>query len=72
MEELERLDKIDWEIVKWRAQGLNAKEIGKLIGFAPKSVKNRLVRLYEKLNVHNSIQMLRKLNDLGVDVWNME
>lgn len=72
MEELEMLDKVDWEIIKWKAHGMNAREIGAVVKFKPKTVKNRLIAIYEKLNVHNSIQMLRKLNDLGVDVWNME
>ena len=71
MDELKNLDSIDWEIINLKSRGLKDREIAEVIHFSPKTVKRRLSKLYERLEVHNSIQMLRKLNELGVDVWNI-
>ena len=50
MEELKNLDSIDWEIVNLKSHGLKDREIAEVIHFSPKTVKKRLLKLYERLD----------------------
>ncbi len=63
----------EWTIIKLRAQGKTAKEIGEILDRSPKTVKNRLLTIYKKLEVSGTVEMLKKLHDeYGVDVWDLE
>jgi DNA-binding NarL/FixJ family response regulator len=63
----------EWTIIKLKAQGKTAKEIGEILGRSPKTVRNRLLTIYKKLEVSGAIEMLKKLHDeYGVDVWGLE
>lgn len=68
---MNELTQKDWEIIKWKALGYTVKQIAPHVHLAPKTVKNRLNDIYKKLEVNNSIQMLRKLHSEGVDVWSL-
>jgi DNA-binding NarL/FixJ family response regulator len=68
---MNKLTKKDWEIIKWKAHGYTAEQIAPHLYIAPKTVKNRLTGIYKKLDVKNAIQMLRKLNEQGIDVWSL-
>lgn len=72
MKNTDKLTEMDWEIIKWKAQGFTAKQISPHVGIAPKTVKNRLNDIYKKLEVSNAIQLLRKLaTEEGIDVWSL-
>jgi DNA-binding NarL/FixJ family response regulator len=67
----DKLTPRELEIVKWKARGCTVQEIAEHMQISPKTVKGRIGKIYDKLNVDNAIQMLRKLNEEGVDVWNL-
>lgn len=54
--QVEPLTSRELEIVGWLAQGLANKEISKKLALSPKTVKNYLSRLYEKLGATNRTQ----------------
>jgi len=63
----------EWTIINLRAQGKTANEISEILDRSPKTVKNRLLTIYKKLEVSGTIEMLKKLHDeYGVDVWDLE
>ena len=67
------LTESEWMLIKLKSQGLTSREIGEVLDRSPKTIKNRLFTIYKKLEVNNSIQMLRKLyTEHGIDVWNLE
>jgi len=66
---MDEFDSIDWQIIKLKSYGLTTKQIGAMIKYSPRTIKNRLLRIYDVLDVGNGIQMLRKLHESGIDVW---
>jgi DNA-binding CsgD family transcriptional regulator len=48
------------------AQGLSTKEIAKLLSISPDTVKDHLVRLYEKLDARNRVEALERARSLGM------
>jgi len=71
MIDLKELNEIDWEVIKWKAQGLTTKEISEVMVLSPQTIKNRLSQIYDKLGVRNGIEMLKVLYKSGVDPWNV-
>jgi DNA-binding NarL/FixJ family response regulator len=71
MTDLEGLNEVDWEVIKWKAQGLTTKEISEVMVLSPQTIKNRLSQIYDKLGVRNGIEMLKVLYKSGVDPWNV-
>jgi len=71
MTDLEELNEIDWEVIKWKAQGLTTKEISEVMVLSQQTIKNRLSQIYDKLGVRNGIEMLKVLYKSGVDPWNV-
>lgn len=69
---LDQLDKRDWEIIRWKAKGYTSEQISAQTGLSPKTIRNRFSCIYDKLGVRNSIQMLRIIQQQGIDVWTME
>ena len=68
---LKELNDVDWEVIKWKAQGLTTKEISEVMVLSPQTIKNRLSQIYDKLGVRNGIEMLKTLYENGVDIWNV-
>jgi DNA-binding NarL/FixJ family response regulator len=68
---LKELNDVDWEVIKWKAQGLTTKEISEVMVLSPQTIKNRLSQIYDKLGVRNGIEMLKVLYKSGVDPWNV-
>lgn len=71
MVDLKELNDVDWEVIKWKAQGLTTKEISEVMVLSPQTIKNRLSQIYDKLGVRNGIEMLKTLHENGVDPWNV-
>ncbi|HOP33395.1 MAG TPA: helix-turn-helix transcriptional regulator [Candidatus Hydrothermia bacterium] len=71
MVDLKELNEVDWEVIKWKAQGLTTKEISEVMVLSPQTIKNRLSQIYDKLGVRNGIEMLKVLYKSGVDPWNV-
>ncbi len=71
MVDLKELNDVDWEVIKWKAQGLTTKEISEVMVLSPQTIKNRLSQIYDKLGVRNGIEMLKVLYKSGVDPWNV-
>ena len=71
MIDLKELNDVDWEVIKWKAQGLTTKEISEVMVLSPQTIKNRLSQIYDKLGVRNGIEMLKVLYKSGVDPWNV-
>lgn len=71
MVDLKELNEVDWEVIKWKAQGLTTKEISEVMVLSQQTIKNRLSQIYDKLGVRNGIEMLKVLYKSGVDPWNV-
>ena len=71
MVDLKELNEVDWEVIKWKAQGLTTKEISEVMVLSQQTIKNRLSQIYDKLGVRNGIEMLKTLYENGVDIWNV-
>ena len=71
MVDLKELNDVDWEVIKWKAQGLTTKEISEVMVLSQQTIKNRLSQIYDKLGVRNGIEMLKVLYKSGVDPWNV-
>ena len=71
MVDLKELNEVDWEVIKWKAQGLTTKEISEVMVLSQQTIKNRLSQIYDKLGVRNGIEMLKILHENGVDIWNV-
>ncbi len=64
--ELPRLTMREQEVLQQMAQGLSSKEIARNLGLSPETVKDHLVRLYEKLGVRNRVEALERARSLGL------
>ena len=51
----------EMQIAEMVAAGLTARQIGKRLGLSAQTIKNAKVVLYDKLDVHNAPEMVRKL-----------
>ena len=49
---LERLTERQCEIVRWVAQGLSNKEIGRRLGISPTTVKTHMQNIFERVGIH--------------------
>lgn len=64
--ELPRLTPREQEVLEWMAQGLSTKEIARRLRISPETVKDHLLRLYEKLEARNRIEALERARSLGL------
>ncbi|MCX7801476.1 MAG: response regulator transcription factor [Meiothermus ruber] len=64
--ELPRLTAREQEVLQWMAQGLSTKEIARHLQISPETVKDHLVRLYEKLEARNRVEALERARSLGL------
>ncbi|RDI95152.1 DNA-binding response regulator [Meiothermus sp. QL-1] len=64
--ELPRLTLREQEVLAWMAQGLSTKEIARRLQLSPETVKDHLLRLYEKLGARNRIEALERARALGL------
>jgi len=51
----------EMQIAEMVAAGLTARQIGKRLGLSAQTIKNAKVVIYDKLDVHNAPEMVRKL-----------
>lgn len=56
----ESLTEREMDIIRCVAKGLTNKEIGKEIGISDKTVKAHLSNIYQKLNIHRRINLLKQ------------
>ncbi|WP_299428109.1 response regulator transcription factor [uncultured Meiothermus sp.] len=64
--ELPKLTSREQEVLQWMAQGLSTKEIARNLHISPETVKDHLVRLYEKLEARNRVEALERARSLGL------
>lgn len=64
--ELPRLTAREQQVLQWMAQGLSTKEIARHLHISPETVKDHLVRLYEKLEARNRVEALERARSLGL------
>jgi DNA-binding NarL/FixJ family response regulator len=64
--ELPKLTAREQEVLQWMAQGLSTKEIARNLHISPETVKDHLVRLYEKLEARNRVEALERARSLGL------
>ena len=64
--ELPKLTAREQEVLHWMAQGLSTKEIARNLHISPETVKDHLVRLYEKLEARNRVEALERARSLGL------
>jgi DNA-binding NarL/FixJ family response regulator len=64
--ELPKLTTREQEVLQWMAQGLSTKEIARHLHISPETVKDHLVRLYEKLEARNRVEALERARSLGL------
>lgn len=64
--ELPKLTAREQEVLQWMAQGLSTKEIARHLHISPETVKDHLVRLYEKLEARNRVEALERARSLGL------
>ncbi|RIH82968.1 putative transcriptional regulatory protein NarL [Meiothermus luteus] len=64
--ELPRLSPREQQVLAWMAQGLSTKEMARLMGISPETVKDHLVGLYDKLGVRNRVEALERARALGL------
>jgi DNA-binding NarL/FixJ family response regulator len=64
--ELPKLTAREQEVLRWMAQGLSTKEIARHLHISPETVKDHLVRLYEKLEARNRVEALERARSLGL------
>ncbi|GIW32373.1 MAG: DNA-binding response regulator [Meiothermus sp.] len=64
--ELPRLTAREQEVLQWMAQGLSTKEIARQMHISPETVKDHLLRLYEKLEARNRVEALERARSLGL------
>lgn len=55
----------EWSVLERLAQGLSTKEIAKVLALSPETVKDHLLRLYEKLEARNRVEALERAHELG-------
>jgi DNA-binding CsgD family transcriptional regulator len=60
---LEKLTDRQREIVRWAAQGLSNKEIGRRLGISPTTVKTHLQNIFERVGISGRRQLV--LHALG-------
>lgn len=49
-------------VARYVAQGLSHKEIARVLGTAPQTVRNQIQAIHEKLAVHNTAELIAQLN----------
>jgi two-component system nitrate/nitrite response regulator NarL len=64
--ELPKLTTREQEVLQWMAQGLSTKEIARRLRISPETVKDHLVRIYEKLEARNRVEALERARSLGL------
>ncbi|MCS7058180.1 MAG: response regulator transcription factor [Meiothermus sp.] len=64
--ELPRLSPREQQVLAWVAQGLSTKEMARLMGISPETVKDHLVGLYDKLGARNRVEALERARALGL------
>ena len=63
---LPKLTARETDVMAHLSQGLSTKEIAKLLSISPDTVKDHLVRLYEKLDARNRVEALERARSLGM------
>jgi DNA-binding NarL/FixJ family response regulator len=56
----------DGELLRLLAEGRTTADIGRLLGLAPKTVRNRASQLYRRLGVHNRAAAVRLAEERGL------
>jgi len=60
------------EVMRFLAEGLSSKKIAKKLFISPKTVENHRANIMNKLDLHNTIELIRyaaKLGLIDVDLW---
>lgn len=63
--QLPKLSGREHEVLGYLAQGLSTKEIARELKLSPETIKDHLVRLYDKLDAHNKVEALERARALG-------
>jgi DNA-binding NarL/FixJ family response regulator len=60
------LDRDELDLMRLAFQGHTNKEIGHMLGYSEKTVRNRLTPIYRKLGASNRVEAIRKAEALGL------
>jgi DNA-binding CsgD family transcriptional regulator len=60
-----RITKREAEVVRLVGEGLSNREIGQRLGLTEHTVKNYLVRVFDKLGVSNRVELARVVSSFG-------
>jgi DNA-binding NarL/FixJ family response regulator len=60
------LDRDELDLIRLASQGHTNKEIGHLLGYSEKTVRNRLTPVFRKLGAANRVEAIRKAEALGL------
>ena len=60
------LDREELDLIRLAAQGHTNRQIGHLLGYSEKTVRNRLTPVYRKLGAANRVEAIRKAEALGL------
>jgi DNA-binding NarL/FixJ family response regulator len=63
--QLPKLSQREQEVLGHLAQGLSTKEIARELKLSPETIKDHLMRLYDKLDAHNKVEALERARALG-------
>lgn len=63
--QLPKLSQREQEVLGFLSQGLSTKEIAKQLKLSPETIKDHLMRIYEKLDAHNRVEALERARGLG-------
>ena len=58
----------EFEVLRQLAQGQSIKEIAQSMGLSPKTVANHQSAIKQKLGADTAIQLLKKVNELGLEI----
>jgi DNA-binding NarL/FixJ family response regulator len=60
------LDRDELDLIRLASQGHTNKEIGHMLGYSEKTVRNRLTPIFRKLGAANRVEAIRKAEALGL------
>jgi two-component system response regulator DesR len=60
------LDRDELDLIRLAAQGHSNKQIGRLLGYSEKTVRNRFTPIFRKLGAGNRVEAIRKAEALNL------
>ncbi len=61
------LSRRELEVMAYAYRGLSAPEIASILNRSPRTIENHIRSIYQKLGIHNRVELLRAAQQLGLD-----